>query len=211
MALLYVLFSKFVPIISIWELKVGEHPKLTRADETPTKRRRSGGRSPMTERDVRALRRARRRPARVHGAEAGRRRRERHHRRSRPSRSRRSSSATATTRSCCSASRLSAASSASSAAVLLTTGTELAWPLNTGGMPIVAWWPNLVIIFEMTMLARFSRRSSRCSSPRGCRPRDVAVRSGSVGRQDSRRRRRSRPIGRPRRSVARSTRAERSP
>jgi Ni/Fe-hydrogenase subunit HybB-like protein len=26
MALLYVLFSKFVPIISIWELKVGEHP-----------------------------------------------------------------------------------------------------------------------------------------------------------------------------------------
>jgi molybdopterin-containing oxidoreductase family membrane subunit len=27
MGLLYVLFSKFVPIISIWELKVGEHPK----------------------------------------------------------------------------------------------------------------------------------------------------------------------------------------
>ena len=26
MALLYVLFSKFVPIISIWELKAGEHP-----------------------------------------------------------------------------------------------------------------------------------------------------------------------------------------
>jgi molybdopterin-containing oxidoreductase family membrane subunit len=25
MILLYVLFSKFVPIISIWELKVGEH------------------------------------------------------------------------------------------------------------------------------------------------------------------------------------------
>ena len=38
------------------------------------------------------------------------------------------------------------------AAVLLTRGTELAWPLVTGGMPIVAWWPNLVIIFEMTML-----------------------------------------------------------
>jgi hypothetical protein len=37
-------------------------------------------------------------------------------------------------------------------AVLLTRGTELAWPLVTGGMPIVAWWPNLVIIFEMTML-----------------------------------------------------------
>jgi hypothetical protein len=37
-------------------------------------------------------------------------------------------------------------------ALLLTTGTERAWPLVTGGMPIVAWWPNLVIIFELTML-----------------------------------------------------------
>ena len=26
MALLYMLFSKFVPIISIWEMKAGEHP-----------------------------------------------------------------------------------------------------------------------------------------------------------------------------------------
>jgi hypothetical protein len=38
------------------------------------------------------------------------------------------------------------------AGVLLTTGTERAWPLVTGGMPIVAWWPNIVIIFELTML-----------------------------------------------------------
>ena len=30
--------------------------------------------------------------------------------------------------------------------------TETSWPLVTGGMPIVAWYPNLVIIFEMTML-----------------------------------------------------------
>jgi hypothetical protein len=37
--------------------------------------------------------------------------------------------------------------------VLLTSGTERAWPLVTGGMPIVAWWPNLVIIFELTMLS----------------------------------------------------------
>ena len=37
-------------------------------------------------------------------------------------------------------------------AVLLVRGTEMAWPIVTGGMPIVAWWPNLVIIFEMTML-----------------------------------------------------------
>jgi hypothetical protein len=36
--------------------------------------------------------------------------------------------------------------------LLLTTGTELAWPINTGGMPIVAWWPNLIVIFELTML-----------------------------------------------------------
>lgn len=34
----------------------------------------------------------------------------------------------------------------------LTRTTELAWPLPTGGMPIVANWPNLVIIFEVTML-----------------------------------------------------------
>jgi Protein of unknown function (DUF3341) len=36
--------------------------------------------------------------------------------------------------------------------VLLTTGTERAWPINVGGMPIVAWWPNIVITFELTML-----------------------------------------------------------
>jgi molybdopterin-containing oxidoreductase family membrane subunit len=27
MALLYVLFAKFVPVISVWEMKVGEHPQ----------------------------------------------------------------------------------------------------------------------------------------------------------------------------------------
>lgn len=37
-------------------------------------------------------------------------------------------------------------------AVWLSRFTELDWPLNTGGMPIVAWWPNLIIIFELTML-----------------------------------------------------------
>jgi molybdopterin-containing oxidoreductase family membrane subunit len=30
--------------------------------------------------------------------------------------------------------------------------TQTAWPLPTGGMPIVAWWPNLIIMFELTML-----------------------------------------------------------
>jgi hypothetical protein len=30
--------------------------------------------------------------------------------------------------------------------------TEVAWPLPTGNMPIVAWWPNLIVMFELTML-----------------------------------------------------------
>jgi hypothetical protein len=34
----------------------------------------------------------------------------------------------------------------------LTRTTEQAWPLPTGGMPIVATWPNLIIMFELTML-----------------------------------------------------------
>ena len=38
------------------------------------------------------------------------------------------------------------------AGVSLTTYTETSWPLVTGGMPIVAWWPNLVTSFELTML-----------------------------------------------------------
>ena len=36
--------------------------------------------------------------------------------------------------------------------VWLTAATQRAWPLQTGGMPIVAMWPNLVVIFELTML-----------------------------------------------------------
>src|SRR5438876_12031460 len=30
--------------------------------------------------------------------------------------------------------------------------TETSWPLVTGGMPIFAWWPNIIIMFELTML-----------------------------------------------------------
>jgi len=30
--------------------------------------------------------------------------------------------------------------------------TETSWPLPTGGMPIVSMWPNLIIMFELTML-----------------------------------------------------------
>jgi hypothetical protein len=34
----------------------------------------------------------------------------------------------------------------------LTRMTELSWPLPTGNMPIVSWWPNMIVMFEMTML-----------------------------------------------------------
>ena len=34
----------------------------------------------------------------------------------------------------------------------LTSMTEKAWPLSTGGMPIVSNWTNLVVLFELTML-----------------------------------------------------------
>jgi hypothetical protein len=30
--------------------------------------------------------------------------------------------------------------------------TEMLWPINVGGLPTFAWWPNLIIIFELTML-----------------------------------------------------------
>ena len=48
--------------------------------------------------------------------------------------------------------------SAGGGAVGLAVGTWLplatahSWPIQTGGMPIVAWWPNLIIMFELTML-----------------------------------------------------------
>jgi len=35
---------------------------------------------------------------------------------------------------------------------LLTRLTQSAWPIDTGGMPIVSNWTNLIIIFELTML-----------------------------------------------------------
>jgi len=38
------------------------------------------------------------------------------------------------------------------AATALLVVTQNAWPIVTSGMPIVSWWPNLIIMFEMTML-----------------------------------------------------------
>jgi hypothetical protein len=37
-------------------------------------------------------------------------------------------------------------------AYLLTSLTQEAWPIVTGGMPIVTHWSNLIVIFELTML-----------------------------------------------------------
>ena len=34
----------------------------------------------------------------------------------------------------------------------ISAGTSQAWPIETGGMPIVAMWPNTIIMFECTML-----------------------------------------------------------
>ena len=30
--------------------------------------------------------------------------------------------------------------------------TQTLWPIVTGGMPIVAWWPTIIVMFELTML-----------------------------------------------------------
>lgn len=30
--------------------------------------------------------------------------------------------------------------------------TETSWPIDVGGLPTFAWWPNLIITFELTML-----------------------------------------------------------
>ena len=30
--------------------------------------------------------------------------------------------------------------------------TETSWPINVGALPTFAWWPNLIIVFELTML-----------------------------------------------------------
>jgi hypothetical protein len=38
------------------------------------------------------------------------------------------------------------------ASTWLTRFTELDWPINVGNMATVAWFPNLIVIFEMTML-----------------------------------------------------------
>lgn len=38
------------------------------------------------------------------------------------------------------------------AALGLSYVTETSWPIDVGGLPYWAWWPNLIITFELTML-----------------------------------------------------------
>jgi hypothetical protein len=37
-------------------------------------------------------------------------------------------------------------------AIWLSWLTETSWPIDTGGLPMFAWWPNLIIMFELAML-----------------------------------------------------------
>ena len=37
-------------------------------------------------------------------------------------------------------------------AFAITWVTETWWPIDVGGLPTFAWWPNLIILFELTML-----------------------------------------------------------
>ena len=84
------------------------------------------------------------------------------------------------------------------ASTWLTTFTEGNWPINTGGMPIVAWWPNLIIMFEMTMLGGIVATVGTLHRDERPPPADArALRSGSERRQDPRRRGKSLPKSRP--------------
>ena len=150
MALLYVLFAKVVPIISIWELKAGEHPAPSYIPPA-TEEHALGKAAPVkavyglypdgqsAQQAVNRLRAAgiADRDITVHlvAADGGLRVRPDgqgdldvvDRLRRRPHRDVRRRSALAWI-------------------------TETSWPINVGGLPIFAWWPNLIIIFELTML-----------------------------------------------------------
>ena len=63
--------------------------------------------------------------------------------------------------------------------------TELAWPLPTGNMPIVAWWPNMIVMFELTMLGAILATVATLIVSGGLgrrkpRPYDAAVSDGLI-------------------------------
>jgi hypothetical protein len=63
--------------------------------------------------------------------------------------------------------------------------TEVSWDINVGGLPTFAWWPNLIIIFELTMLGALLATvvTLLISAGLGRRPRgiyDPAVSDGKI-------------------------------
>jgi hypothetical protein len=67
----------------------------------------------------------------------------------------------------------------------LTRMTEVAWPLPTGNMPIVAWWPNMIVMFELTMLGAILATVGTLIVTAGlgrrmARPYDAGVSEGKV-------------------------------
>jgi hypothetical protein len=63
--------------------------------------------------------------------------------------------------------------------------TEMSWPINVGGLPTFAWWPNLIIVFELTMLGAILATVTTLVvtaflSGRGSRLYDSAVTEGKI-------------------------------
>ena len=70
------------------------------------------------------------------------------------------------------------------AAIGLAWLTETSWPINTGGLPTFAWWPNLIIMFELTMLGAILATVDHAGSQRASWPQLEAVRPRGVRRKD---------------------------
>lgn len=69
--------------------------------------------------------------------------------------------------------------------LLFTRHAETSWPIEVGGLPIVAWWPNLIVIFELTMLGAILATVialvvTAFLPSRGCTLYDPEVTSGSI-------------------------------
>ena len=69
--------------------------------------------------------------------------------------------------------------------------TEMSWPINVGGLPTFAWWPNLIIIFELTMLGAILATVGTLVVTAGLGRRSELLRSRRVGWKDPGRRRES--------------------
>ncbi len=67
--------------------------------------------------------------------------------------------------------------------ILLTVGTSLAWPLVTGGKPIVSLPPFVIVIFEVTVLVGSLTNlvAVAIGSARGARRQAAVAAAGAVG------------------------------